>query len=344
MELRRPRIKVIGLGGAGSNAVDRMIQVGVSGVEFLAVNSDMQALVRSEAPHKIQLGPDLTRCMGTGGDPALGAEAAYRSRKQIAAALEGVDIVFIAAGMGGGTGTGAAPIVAQLARRKGALTIAVVSEPFLFEGRKRLAVAEEGIEYLRHEVDALIIISNNQLLETVTRQISLDIAFRIADEMLRQAVQGISDLVTRPGLINLDFADIRSLMHQAGQVLISVGYGDGESKAVVAAKSALESPLFAVHLHQTERILVNITCGEDITFSEVVQAVDLISETAMPENEVLFGVVVDDRMEGRAEITLIATGVESRSLPLVPMQDRKGTSGSLSLGDLAVSTVAQWQR
>ncbi|MGD1994509.1 MAG: cell division protein FtsZ [Anaerolineae bacterium] len=339
------QIKVVGVGGAGSNAVDRMIQVGVSGVDFIAANSDAQALAQSEAPHKICLGPELTRSLGTGGDPVLGAEAAYRSRKEIFEALKDADMVFIAAGMGGGTGTGAAPIVAQIARREGALTIAVVTEPFCFEGRRRSAVAEEGIENLRHEVDALIVISNNRLLETVTREISLDIAFRVADDVLRQAVQGISDLVTRPGFINLDFADVRSLMERAGQVLISVGYGEGPNRAIVAAESALESPLLASRLAgRTERILVNVTCGEDLAFSEAVQAIDLISETAIPRNEVLFGVVVDDRMEGRVEITLIATGMAKNTSQFTPLQVGDETPDKLSLSELAVSTVAQLSR
>jgi cell division protein FtsZ len=305
-------IKVIGIGGAGSNAVDRMIQMGIPGVDFIAANSDTQALARSEAPCKIRLGEGLTRAMGAGGDPAIGAKAAYESREQLGHALRGADMVFIAAGMGGGTGTGAAPIVAQIARAEKALTIAVVTKPFAFEGIRRSSVAEEGIAYLEGEVDTLIVVPNDRLLEIVDRRLSLDVAFRVADEALRQGVQAISELVTQPGLINLDFADVRAIMDKPGAALISIGHGEGERKAVDAARMALTSPLLNIKSVQgAEGLLINITGGSDLTLADVNQAMEIISQTAMPQAEILFGAVIDPKMQGQAEITLIATGVKT---------------------------------
>jgi cell division protein FtsZ len=305
-------IKVIGIGGAGSNAVDRMIQIGIPGVDFIAANSDTQALARSEAPCKIRLGEGLTRTMGAGGDPAIGAKAAYESREQLGQALRGADMVFIAAGMGGGTGTGAAPIVAQIARAEKALTVAVVTKPFAFEGIRRSSVAEEGIAYLEGEVDTLIVVPNDRLLEIVDKRLSLDVAFRVADEALRQGVQAISELVTRPGLINLDFADVKAIMNKPGGALISIGHGEGERKAVDAARMALTSPLLNIKSIQgTEGLLINITGGSDLTLVDVNQAMEIISQTAMPQAEILFGAVIDPKMQGQAEITLIATGVKT---------------------------------
>lgn len=305
-------IKVIGLGGAGSNAVDRMIQMGIPGVDFIAANSDVQALGRSEAPKKIRLGDGLTGAMGAGGNPAIGAKAAYECREELGNALRGADMVFIAAGMGGGTGTGAAPIVAQIARAEQALTIAVVTRPFAFEGIRRSSIAEEGIACLEGTVDTLVVVPNDRLLTIVDKRISLDVAFRIADEALRQGVQAISELVTRPGLINLDFADIRTIMSKAGGALISIGQGEGETKVVDAARMALSSPLLNIEaVRGTEGLLVNITGGEDLTLSEVNQAMEIISGAAMPQAEILFGTIIDSNMNGRAEITVIATGVHT---------------------------------
>jgi cell division protein FtsZ len=313
-------IKVIGLGGAGSNAVDRMIQMGIPGVDFIAANSDIQALGRSEAPCKIRLGDGLTGAMGAGGNPAIGAKAAYECREQLGNALRGADMVFIAAGMGGGTGTGAAPIVAQIARAEKALTIAVVTRPFAFEGIRRSAVAEEGIACLEGTVDTLVVVPNDRLLTIVDKRISLDVAFRIADEALRQGVQAISELVTRPGLINLDFADIRTIMSKAGGALISIGHGEGEAKVVEAARMALSSPLLNIEaVRGTEGLLVNITGGEDLTLAEVNQAMEIISEAAMPQAEILFGTIIDSNMQGRAEITVIATGVHTERASLTRM-------------------------
>jgi cell division protein FtsZ len=311
-----PTIKVVGIGGAGCNAVDRMIQLGIAGVDFVAINSDAQALAHSEAPCKIHLGAKLTRSLGTGGDPAIGAEAALESREQIRAALRGADMAFIAVGMGGGTGTGAAPIVAQIAREDGALTIAVVTKPFAFEGTRRATVARDGAECLSEYVDTLIMVPNDRLIEIVNKWISLDVAFRIADEVLRQVIQGISELITRPGLINLDFADVRAILRGSGGAHISIGHGEGDGKALEAVRSALKNPLLDVDsISDTEGLLVNITGGEDLTLAEVNQAMETISQSTRPQAQVLFGTVIDPRMEGRVEITLIATGAKARRKP-----------------------------
>jgi cell division protein FtsZ len=323
VDWKGPAIKVVGIGGAGCNAVDRMIQLGIHGVEFIAINSDAQALTRSEAPRKILLGAKLTRSLGTGGDPSVGAEAALESREQIRSALRGADMVFIAAGMGGGTGTGASPIVAQIAREDGALTVAVVTKPFAFEGTRRSAITREGVECLGDYVDTLIVVPNDRLLEIVNKWISLDVSFRIADEVLRQVIQGISELVTRPGLINLDFADVRAILKDSGGALISIGHGEGEHKAREAVRTALKNPLLDIDsVSGTEGILVNITAGEDITLAEVNQAMEMISRSAKPRAQVLFGTVIDPRMEGRVEITLIATGATREKRPAAQPQER----------------------
>lgn len=333
---RGAKIVVIGIGGAGSNAVDRMIQIGIPGVDFVVANTDLQALARSEAPVKIYL-EGRTRALGAGGNPSLGAEAAQESRTSIARALHGADMVFITAGMGGGTGTGAAPIVAQIARAEHALTIAIVTRPFSFEGRRRQAVAEEGIARLREEVDALLVVPNDRLLELVNQRVSLEVAFRIADEVLRQAVQGITDLATRPGLINLDFADICAIMRDAGQVYISIGYGEGERKAVEAAQMALQNPLLnAEAVSAMERVLVNITGGDDITLADVNQAMEVIRQAAVRESEVFFGVVVDPRMAGRAEVTLIATGSASEPSLAIPQAEAPSMPVEVAQDDLSI--------
>lgn len=307
---RGASIRVIGLGGAGSNTVDRMIQVGAKGVDFVAANTDAQALDRSEAPAKIVLGERLTKGLGAGGDPSVGTEAAERSREQLLDVIGEADLVFIAAGMGGGTGTGASPVVARLARQQGALTIAVVTRPFTFEGGRRASVAREGIKELRKEVDTLVVVSNDRLLDVVNERVSLDIAFRIADDVLRQGIQGISELITRPGLINLDFADVRSILKGAGGALISIGYGEGRNKAEDAAEMALGSPLLDVKsVHGAKGLLVSLTGGEDLTLAEVDSAMKRISRSTMPEAEILFGAAIDPKMEDRVQITLIAAGL-----------------------------------
>jgi cell division protein FtsZ len=337
-------IKVIGIGGAGSNAVDRMIQIGIPGVDFIVANTDVQALANSEAPCKIQLGAKLTKGLGAGGNPAIGAKAAQESREQLSKALQGADMVFIAAGMGGGTGTGAAPIVAQIAQAEKALTIAVVTKPFAFEGTKRLIIAEEGAARLKEEVDTLIVIPNDRLLALINERISLDIAFRIADEVLRQGVQGISELVTRPGLINLDLASVRSIMSPAGGALISIGQGQGEDKAIEAAMTALESPLLSIRsINGAEGILVNITGGADLSLAEVSQAMEIISQAAKPEADILFGAVIDPAMEGRVQITLIATGMEIEKLTTaLPRAQRLFIGRDVSGKPLFRHPLADW--
>jgi cell division protein FtsZ len=316
---RGASIKVIGVGGAGGNAVDRMIQVGIRAVDFIVANTDAQALARSEASCRIQLGERLTRGLGAGGDPAVGAEAAEQSRETLEAAMQGADMVFIAAGMGGGTGSGAAPVVAQIAREKGALIIAVVTMPFIFEGSRRQAIAEAGIRRLEAEVDTAVLVPNDRLLHLVNERVSLDIAFRIADEVLRQGIQGISELVTQPGLINLDFADVRSIMDRAGGALVSMGYGEGKEKAVEAARIALGSPLLDIEsVNGTDGLLVNVTGGEDLTLAEINKAMEIISRAAMPHAQILFGAVIDPRMKGRVQITLIATGLSIGKVTTVP--------------------------
>jgi len=326
-------IRVIGVGGAGSNAVDRMMQVGIPDVDFIAVNTDGQALSRSEAPHKVRLGGRFTRGLGAGGDPATGAEAAERSRKELEDVVRGADMVFIAAGMGGGTGTGASHVIARIAREQQALTIAVVTKPFAFEGSKRRTVAERGIERLQAEVDTLVVVSNDRLLEVVNKRVSLDIAFRIADEVLRQGVQGVSELVTRPGLINLDFADVKSIMDRGGGALVSIGYGEGSDRVMEAARVALKSPLLDIEsIEGTDGLLVNITGGEDLTLAEVDQAMALISKAAVPGAKILFGAVVDPKMEGRVQITLIATGLDVEKTVTAPAK-KEGVSLAEVFGD-----------
>jgi cell division protein FtsZ len=310
-----------------------MMQVGIPDVDFIAVNTDGQALSRSEAPCKVRLGGRFTRGLGAGGDPATGAEAAERSRKELEDAVRGADMVFIAAGMGGGTGTGASPVIARIAREQQALTIAVVTKPFTFEGSKRRTVAEQGIERLEAEVDTLVVVSNDRLLEVVNKHVSLDIAFRIADEVLRQGVQGISELVTRPGLINLDFADVKSIMDRGGGALVSIGYGEGSDRVMEAAQVALKSPLLDIEsIEGTDGLLVNITGGEDLTLAEVDQAMALISKAAVPGAKILFGAVVDPKMEGRVQITLIATGLGVEKTVTAPAK-KEGVSLAEVFGD-----------
>jgi cell division protein FtsZ len=296
-----------------------MIEIGIPYVEFVAVNTDAQALARSEARQKVQLGPESTRSLGAGGDPKVGKRAAEESRAALRHVLEGAEMVFVAAGMGGGTGTGAAPVVARLARETDALTIAVVTTPFSFEGTRRLDVAMGGVEALEEVVDALIVVSNDRLLHVVDERVTLDVAFRVADEMLRQGVQGISELVTRPGLINLDFADVRTVMRDAGRVLMSIGHGDGADKAIEAAHIALQSPLLDTEpLVEADRLLVNVTGGEDLTLAEVKRAMEIVNEVVNPQTDVFFGTVVEPRMRHRAQVTLVATGLKMRALPSAP--------------------------
>jgi cell division protein FtsZ len=302
------RIKVIGVGGGGSNAVNRMIASDIEGIEFWTMNTDAQALSHSDAERRIQLGQKLTRGLGAGGNPAIGQKAAEESREEIAHALEGADLVFITAGMGGGTGTGAARIVAEVAKEMGALTVGVVTRPFTFEGRRRTNQAEEGISGLQSQVDTLIIIPNDKLLQAINEQTPVQEAFRIADDVLRSGVQGISDIITIPGLINVDFADVRTVMADAGSALMGIGEGSGKSRAREAAIQAITSPLLESSIEGARGVVLNITGGSDMTLIEVNTAAETIYEVVDPNANIIFGAVIDPQMQGEMRITVIATG------------------------------------
>ncbi len=304
-------IRVMGVGGAGCNAVDRMIEAGLQGVEFVGANTDRQALSRSTAPKKIQLGPGVTDGLGAGGDPEVGGRASEESKGDIKAALDGSDMVFITAGMGGGTGTGGAPVVAEVSREIGALTVAVVTKPFGFERGRRQSIAEEGLDNLRTKVDTLITVPNDRLLGVVQKKVTLLDAFRLADEVLRQGVQGISDLITVTGLVNLDFADVKAVMQDAGTALMGIGTGRGETRAVDAAQAAISSPLLETSIEGATRILFNITGGSDLLLSEVEEAAQAIRAASdSPDTNVLFGVVMSDEPQEEVRITVLATGFD----------------------------------
>jgi len=305
----KARIKVIGVGGGGSNAVNRMIASKIAGVEFIAANTDQQSLSASHAPDRITLGAKLTKGLGCGADPEIGRQAALEDTEKIIEAIEGADMVFITAGLGGGTGTGGAPIVASLATELGALTVAVVTKPFTFEGRRRQQQAEEGVRELREQVDTLISIPNDRLLQTVERTTSLSEAFSKADDVLRQAVQGISDLMTVPGLINLDFADVRTIMRGMGDAVMGTGIAEGENRAEDAAKMAISSPLLEdASVDGAKGVIINITGGEDMSLLEVNDASSIIYEAADVDANIIFGAVIDPKMTGKMKITVIATG------------------------------------
>lgn len=314
------RIKVLGIGGGGSNAVNRMIKEGLQGVEFVAVNTDAQALMLSNAPQRVRIGEKLTKGLGSGGLPETGSKAAEESGEELYEVLRGADMVFLTAGMGGGTGTGAAPVVASIARELGALTIGVVTRPFTFEGSKRRKVAEEGISRLKEEVDTLIVIPNDRLLQIVEKRVSLQDAFGIADDVLRQGIQGISELITVPGLINLDFADVRSIMSEGGAALMAVGRGAGEGRASQAAQEAISSRLLDVTIDGARGILFNITGGDDLSLFEVNEAAEIIRETSHPEANIIFGAVIDEALEDEVRITVVATGFDSSAPGSQPAQ------------------------
>src|SRR6516165_7403813 len=306
-------IKVVGVGGGGSNAVNRMIDAGLDGVDFLVANTDVQALEQSKAPVKIQIGAKLTKGLGAGANPDVGKQAALEDTEKVIESLEGADMVFVTTGLGGGTGTGAAPIVASLAAELGALTVAVVTKPFAFEGKKRQAQAERGLLDLKESVDTVITIPNERLLATLERGTSLFDAFRIADDILRQAVQGISDLIIVPGLINLDFADVKTVMSGMGMALMGTGNATGDNRAVEAAKKAISSRLLEDGSIQGARgVLINITGGQDLLLHEVSEASNIIHDAADPEANIIFGAVLDDRMKDEVKITVIATGFDRR--------------------------------
>ena len=301
-------IKVVGVGGGGTNAVNRMVDAGLTGVEFIAVNTDAQALMMCDADVKIHIGSKATRGLGAGADPAVGLAAAQESRDELKEALKGADMVFVTAGEGGGTGTGGAPIVAELARELEALTVGVVTRPFVFEGRKRSQQAEMGIESLRDRVDTLIVIENDRLLQVVEKRTSVVEAFRMADDILRQGVQGITDLITVPGLVNLDFADVRTIMRDAGSALMGIGTASGENRAAEAARAAVSSPLLETSIEGATGILLNITGGPEIGLFEVNEAAEVVTSAADQNANVIFGAVIDDAVGGEVRVTVIATG------------------------------------
>lgn len=301
-------IRVIGVGGGGSNAVDRMINAGLGGVEFIAMNTDAQALLLSSAPARLRIGESVTRGLGAGGDPEIGMKAADESIDQIFQVVKGADMVFVTAGMGGGTGTGAAPAVAREAREQGALTIGVVTRPFFFEGSQRAAAAKAGIERLKEQVDTLIVIPNDRILELTDRRMSLIQSFALADDFLRQGIQGISELITVPGIVNLDFADVKTIMASGGAALMAVGQAEGEDRARLAAEQAVSSSLLDITVDGAQGILFNVTGGPDLTLHQVYEAAAVIQETTHPDANMIFGAVLDDTMTDKIRITVIATG------------------------------------
>ncbi|MCS7191008.1 MAG: cell division protein FtsZ [Fimbriimonadales bacterium] len=303
------KLKVVGVGGGGGNAVNRMIEVGVQGVEFIAMNTDAQVLNKSRAPIRMQLGVGITRGLGAGGNPEAGRSAAEESRHEIRKVLEGADLVFITAGLGGGTGTGAAPIIAEIAQELGALTIAVVTKPFRFEGPRRWKVAEEGAQLLRKHVDAMIVVHNDRLIDVSERTTTMTEAFRMADDVLRSGVQGISDIITRPGVINVDFADVRTIFEDAGTALMGIGKGTGENRLIQAVQEASSSKLLETSIYGARRLLVNITAGEDIGLYEVNEAMEILRQmTDQEDANIIHGLVIDENMRDMVQVTVLATG------------------------------------
>lgn len=305
------KIRVIGIGGGGNNALESMISTEqIHGVDFISVNTDAQALLLGHSSTKVQIGEKLTKGLGSGGDPEIGRQAAEESAEKIKDMLTGSDMVFVAAGMGGGTGTGAAPVIAKIAKELGALTIAVVTKPFSFEGTRRMVNAEDGIENLKDKVDTLIVIPNQRILDVVDRKVSLIDAFKVADSVLAQGVQGISDLITLPGLINVDFADVRSIMTNSGSALMGIGTGSGENRAQTAARAAVSSPLLEISMDGARGVLFNITGGSDLSMSEVDESAKIIAEAADPDANIIFGTTIDENLAGQIKITVIATGFD----------------------------------
>ncbi len=341
------QIKVVGVGGGGSNAINRMIIEGLRGVEFIAVNTDAQALLISESPQRIRIGDKLTRGLGAGGNPEVGAKAAEESAQELEEILRGADMVFITCGMGGGTGTGAAPVIAEIAKKTGALTIGVVTRPFTFEGTRRQNSAKEGIELLKQKVDTLIVIPNDRLLEIVDKRVSMIEAFRTADDVLRQGIQGISELITVPGLINLDFADVRAIMTSGGASLMAVGKSSGENRAVQAAQMAVASSLLDVTIDGAQGILFNVTSGPDLSLYEVNEAAEIIKQKAHPEANIIFGAVIDETLTDELRITLIATGfgeaVEQRK-PHMASGKRSGESKTIAFPQSRISEPEEYAR
>ena len=320
---RFARIKVLGVGGGGSNAINSMIASGIiTGVDFIAVNTDAQVLLTNQANIKLQIGDNLTRGLGAGGNPEIGAQAAEESREKIKEFLVDSDMVFVTSGMGGGTGTGAAPIIAEIAKEQGALTVGIVTKPFAFEGTRRMVNAEEGIEKLKAKVDTLIVIPNQRLLDVIDRKMTLLESFRVVDAVLSQGVQGISDIITMPGLVNVDFADVKAIMDNAGSALMGIGTGVGDNRAQMAARAAVSSPLLEVSIEGAKGILFNITGGPDMTMAEVDEAAKIISETADADANIIFGAAISDKLVDQMKITVIATGFDEARSRLMGMVSR----------------------
>ncbi|EAX47797.1 cell division protein FtsZ [Thermosinus carboxydivorans Nor1] len=333
-------IKVIGVGGGGNNAVNRMIASGLQGVEFIAINTDAQALLLSQASYRIQIGEKLTKGLGAGANPEIGEKAAQESREEILKALRGADMVFVTAGMGGGTGTGAAPVVAECAKEVGALTVGVVTKPFSFEGRRRQLQAEAGTAKLKEKVDTLITIPNDRLMQVVDKRTSIVEAFRIADDVLRQGVQGISDLIAVPGLINLDFADVKTIMMDQGSALMGIGIATGDNRAVAAAEAAIKSPLLETSIDGAKGVLLNITGGTSLGLFEVNEAAEIIARAADPEANIIFGAVIDEKFNDEVRVTVIATGFDSRPAKL---SSHKGESPLEHIKSLNLE-IPPWMR
>jgi cell division protein FtsZ len=327
------RIKVVGVGGGGTNAVNRMIEEGIQGVEFVAINTDAQALMLAKAPTRVRIGNKLTRGLGAGGDPEVGRKSAEESAEDLYNVMKGADMVFVTAGLGGGTGTGAAPIVAQIAKDVGALTIGVVTRPFTFEGNRRMQSSEMGMDKLKEHADTLIVIPNDRLLQIMDKRASLTDSFRMADDVLRQGIQGISELITVPGLINLDFADVRTIMREGGAALMAVGKASGEDRARVAAEQAISSQLLDITIDGARGVLFNVTGGPSLTLFEVNQAAAIIRETSHPDVNMIFGAVIDPEMTDEIRITVIATGFERSGMPR-----RIATNNRSLLRDAKVNT------
>jgi cell division protein FtsZ len=339
-----PPIKVVGVGGGGCNAVNRMIEERIFGVQFVAVNTDAQALSRSEANTRIRIGDKLTRGLGGGGDPSVGQRAADESREELLEAVRESEMVFVTAGMGGATGTGAAPVVAEIAKQTGALTIGVVTKPFAFEGSKRRRQAEEGIARLREKVDTLVIIPNDRLI-SLYQQATVEEAFRSADDVLRQAIRGISEIITMPGEINVDFNDVRKIMSEAGPALMAIGHGTGENRAVEAAKAAIQSPLLDVSINGARGVLFNVTSGRSLGLQELNFAAQVIAEVVDPDAEIIFGTVIDEDMDEEVKITVIATGFGAMERQEVMPADEKIRSLKIdSLGSVSDTELPTFLR
>ena len=327
------KIEVIGVGGGGSNAVNRMIDSDLEGVSFRVLNTDAQALLSSPSEQRVQLGQNLTRGLGAGGNPSIGQKAAEESREELQQTLEGADLVFIAAGMGGGTGTGAAPVVAEVAKQSGALTVGIVTKPFSFEGKRRMRQAEEGISRLAENVDTLIVIPNDRLKDVISGA-PLQEAFRNADDVLRMGVKGISDIITCPGLVNVDFADVRSVMTEAGTALLGIGIGSGRSRAIEAAQAAMNSPLLeAARINGAKGCVINITGGKDMTLEDMTSASEAIYEVVDQEANIIVGAVVDESMEGEIQVTVIATGFDTKQTNQQRMKNRLSSATSFNISE-----------